>query len=52
MTIKVTNYATSIEIELDDGASIHEAANAFRAACYAIGYHIDSITNAMPSIEE
>jgi hypothetical protein len=52
MTIKMTNHGTSVEIQLDDAACMYEVANAFRAACYAIGYHIDSITEAIPPIEE
>jgi hypothetical protein len=52
MTIKLSNYATSIEIKLSDDACMHEVANALRAACYAVGYHIDSITEAIPPVEE
>jgi hypothetical protein len=51
MTIKMTNYGTSVEIELDDDACIHEVANAFRAMAYAVGYDINDIAEAIPPIE-
>jgi hypothetical protein len=51
MIIKMTNCGTNVEIELDDDASIFEATNAFRAACYAIGYDIESIGRAIPPID-
>lgn len=50
MLIKLTNYGTSVEIELDDDACIHEVANALRAACYAIGYDINDIAEAIPPV--
>jgi len=52
MTIKMTNHGTSVEIQLDDDACMYEVANALRAACYAVGYHIESIIRAMPPTEE
>jgi len=51
MKIKLTNCGTNVEIELDDDACIHELANAFRAACYAIGYDIESIGRAIPPVD-
>ena len=51
MTIKLTNCATSIEIELDDDASIYEVANAFRAMAYAVGYDINDIAEAIPPVD-
>jgi len=50
MLIKLTNYGTNVEIELDDDACIHEVANALRAACYAIGYDINDIAEAIPPV--
>lgn len=50
MTIKLTNCAINIEIELDDDASIYEVVNAFRAAAYAVGYDINDIDEAIPPV--
>jgi hypothetical protein len=51
MTIKLTKHETSVEIELDDDACIYEVANAFRAACYAIGYDINDVLEAIPPLD-
>lgn len=47
----MTNCGTSIEIELDDDACIHEVANAFRAMAYAIGYNINDVLEAIPPLD-
>lgn len=51
MTIKLTNDYTIVEIELNDDATIHEVANGFRAACYAVGYDMETITSAIPLVD-
>jgi len=48
MTLTMINCGTSVEIELDDDACIHEVANAFRAMAYAVGYDINDIAEVIP----